>query len=45
MHQLPQLASSSFQKEFEAILGEVIDKVLLEYFEAAFLDSDDVNDS
>ena len=45
MHVLPQHAASSFQNEFEAIVGEVIDEVLLEYFEAAFLDSDDVNDS
>ena len=45
VHVLPQHAASSFRKEFEAIVGEVIDKVLLEYFEAAFLDSDDVNDS
>ena len=40
-----QHAASSFRKEFEAIVGEVIDKVLLEYFEAAFLDSEDLHDS
>ena len=45
MHLLPQHAAKSFWKEFEAIVGEVIDEVLLEYFEAAFSDSDDVNDS
>ena len=45
VHVLPQHAASSFQKEFEAIVEEVIDEVLLEYFEAAFSDSDDVNDS
>ena len=45
MHLLLQHATSSFRKEFEAIVGEVIDKVLLEYFEAAFSDTEDVNDS
>ena len=45
MHVLPQHAASFFWKEFKAIVGEVIDDVLLEYFEAAFLDSDNVNDS
>ena len=45
VHLLPQHAASSFRKEFEAIVGEVIDKVLLEYFEVALLDSEDVNDS
>ena len=42
---LLQHAASSFRKEFEAIVEEVIDEVLLEYFEAAFLDSNNVNDS
>ena len=42
VHLLPQHATSSFRKEFEAIVREVIDEVLLEYFEAVFLD--DVND-
>ena len=45
VHVLPQHAASSFWKEFDAIVGEVIDDVLLEYFEAAYSDSDDVNDS
>ena len=45
VHVLLQHAANSFQKEFEAIVGEVIDDVLLEYFEAAYSDSDDVNDS
>ena len=45
VHPLPQHVASSFRKEFEAIVEEVIDEVLLEYFEAAFLDSDDVNNS
>ena len=45
MHLLPQHATNSFWKEFEAIVEEVIDEVLLEYFEVAFLDPDDVNNS
>ena len=45
VHVLPQHAANFFRKEFEAIVGEVIDEVLLEYFDAPFLDSNDVNDS
>ena len=45
VHLLPQHVANSFWKEFEAIVGEVIDEVLLEYFEAAFSDFDNVNDS
>ena len=45
MHLLPQHATSSFRKEFEAIVGEVIDEVLLEYFEVAFSYFEGVKDS
>ena len=45
MHLLPQHTASSFQKEFEAIVREVIDEVLLECFEVTCLDSEDVEDS
>ena len=45
VHVLPQHAASSLPKEFEAVVGEVIEDVLLEYFEAAYSDSDDDNDS
>ena len=45
VHVLPQHAASSFRKEFEVVVREVIKDVLLEYFEAAYLDSDDDNDS
>ena len=45
VHLLLQHVAGSFQKEFEAIVGEVIDEVLLEYFEVAFWDSEDVEDS
>ena len=44
VHLLPQYAAGSFWKEFEAIVGEVIDKVLLECFEVACRDSKDVED-
>ena len=45
VHLLSQHVAGSFQKKFEAIVGDVIDKVLLEYFEVAFQDSEDVEDS
>ena len=45
VHVLPQHAATSFGKGFEAVVGEVIEDVLLEYFEAAYLDSNDDNDS
>ena len=45
MHLLSQHAAGSFWKEFEAIVGEVIDEVLVECFKVAFWDSEDVEDS
>ena len=45
VHLLPQHAAGSFRKEFEAIVGEVIDDVLLECFEVACRDFKDVEDS
>ena len=45
VHVLLQHAASSFRKEFEAVVGEVIEDVLLEYFEAAYSDSKYDNDS
>ena len=45
VHVLPQHAATIFGKGFEAIVGEVIEDVLLEYFDAAYSDSDDDNDS
>ena len=35
MHVLPQHAATIFGKGFEAVVGEVIEDVLMEYFEAA----------
>ena len=45
MHVLPQHAATVFGKGFEAVVGEVIEDVLMEYFEAAYLDVDDDRDS
>ena len=45
VHVLPQHAATFFGKGFEAVVGEVIEDVLLEYFEAVYLDSDNDNDS
>ena len=45
MHLLLQHAAGSFWKEFEAIVGEVIDEVLLDCFEVACRDSEDTEDS
>ena len=45
VHVLPQHAATVFGKGFEAILGEVIEDVLMEYFEAAYSDVDVVSDS
>ena len=40
VHVLPQHAATVFGKGFEAVVGEVIEDVLMEYFEAAYLDVD-----
>ena len=45
MHVLPQHAAIVFGKGFEAVVGEVIEDVLMEYFEAAYLDVDDDSNS
>ena len=45
VHLIPQHAADSFQKEFEAIVGDVVDEVLLECFEVACQDFEDVEDS
>ena len=45
VHVLPQHAATIFGKGFEAVVGEVIEDVLLEYFDATYSDSDDDNDS
>ena len=45
VHVLPQHAATIFGKGFEAVMGEVIEDVLMEYFEAAYLDVDDDSDS
>ena len=45
VHVLPQHAATVFGKGFEAVVGEVIEDVLMEYFEAAYSDVDDDSDS
>ena len=45
VHVLPQHAATVFEKGFEAVVGEVIEDVLMEYFEAAYSDVDDDSDS
>ena len=45
VHVLLQHAATVFGKGFQAVVGEVIEDVLLEYFDAAYSDSDDDNDS
>ena len=45
VHVLPQHAATIFGKGFEAVVGEVIEDVLIKYFEAAYLDVDDDSDS
>ena len=45
MHVLPQHAAAVFGKGFEVVVGEVIEDVLMEYFEAAYLDVDNDSDS
>ena len=45
MHVLPQHAATVFGKGFEAVVGDVIEDVLMDYFEAAYSDVDDDSDS
>ena len=45
MHVLPQHVATVFGKGFEAAVGEVIEDVLMEHFEAAYSDVDDDSDS
>ena len=45
VHVLPQHAATIFGKGFEAVVGDVIEDVLMEYFEAAYLDVDGDSDS
>ena len=45
VHVLPQHAATVFEKGFEAVVGDVIEDVLMEYFEAAYSDFDVVSDS
>ena len=45
MHVLPQHVATIFGKGFEVVVGEVIEDVLMEYFEAAYSDVDDDSDS
>ena len=42
---LPQHAATVFGKGFEVVVGEVIEDVLMEYFEAAYSDVDDDRNS
>ena len=45
VHVLPQHASIIFGKGFEAVVGDVFEEVLMEYFEAAYSDVDGDSDS
>ena len=45
VHVLPQHAATIFGKGFEAVVGDVIEEVLMEYFEAAYSDVDSDSDS
>ena len=45
VHVLPQHAATVFGKGFEAVVGDVIEDVLMEYFEAAYSDVDNDSDS
>ena len=45
VHVLPQHVAFVFGKGFEAVVGDVIEDVLMEYFEAAYSDVDDDSDS
>ena len=45
VHVLPQHAATIFGKGFEAVVGDVIEDVLMEYFEAAYSDVDGDSDS
>ena len=45
VHVLPQHATTVFGKGFEAVVEDVIEDVLMEYFEAAYSDVDGDSDS
>ena len=45
VHVLPQHAPTIFGKGFEAVVEDVIEDVLMEYFEAAYSDVDGDSDS
>ena len=45
VHLLPHLGLGSFWQHFEALVEDVINEVLLEYFEVVFQDFEDVVDS
>ena len=45
VHVLPQHAAPIFGKGFEAVVGDVIEDVLMEYLEAAYSDVDGDSDS
>ena len=45
MHVLPQHVATVFGTGFEAVVGEVIEDVLMEYFEATYSNVDDDSDS
>ena len=45
VHVLPQHAATVFGKGFEAVVENVIEDVLMEYFEAAYSDVDADSDS
>ena len=45
VHVLPQHAATVFGKGFEAVVGDVIEDVLMEYFKAAYSDVDGDSDS
>ena len=45
VHVLPQHAATIFEKGIEAVVGDVIEDVLMEYFKAAYSDVDGDSDS
>ena len=45
VHVLPQHAATVFGEGFEAVVEDVIEDVLMEYFEAAYSDVDGDSDS
>ena len=45
VHVLPQHAATVFGKGFEAVVEDVIEDVLMEYFKAAYSDVDGDSDS